>query len=245
MGVGSQCFLADILRIDPPENRPGGIVDQGLLVDRRRVSVLVHGRLQGQEDIVRLRSPGPFGQLVLADVWRLRRPGDAQRSARRRIGQPHHHAPRVGGVVSRSSENAERAVMAAGQLVEPHAIVHELAVLLLVLVIHQPHRGAAPDLADAAAGMPVQHPGGRIEPLYGADIARLRIDGVLPVRRERSGRRHGEGEGADLAVVDETRLRPVVAVRVVPPSCEAVELLERALQRVLVHVDTALLRQEQ
>ena len=121
----------------------------------------------------------------------------------------------------------------------PLAVIHEVAVLPGLLVGKQAHGGTAPDLTDPPPCVPVQHEGGGVEALDGANIAGPGVEGILPVRGQGGGGSHGEGELTVFAVVDEADFRAVVTIGVVAPPGVAEEMPERSVEHVVRHLGTA------
>ena len=164
----------------PAPDRRRGVGGQLLCIHVLSFPVLVLSRDEREERLVRRRAPGTLGQLVRLTELRSRRAGQAQGLARDGVCECDADAPLTGIVIAASANmvahDTHGAIMMPGEFVEPLTVVHELAVLQRLLLGHQPHRGTAPDLADAAAGVAVEHPGGGVEALNRLDIPRLGID---------------------------------------------------------------------
>ena len=127
----------------------------------------------------------------------------------------------------------------------PFAVVHEVAVLLGLLFVHQAHGGAAPDFPDATTGVAVQHEAGRVKALNRTHVASFGIDRILAIRRERGGRSHGEGEFPVLAVVNKANLRTIVAVGIIAPAGVAIEMPKGTQEQTIRHLGPAFLRQHE
>ncbi len=242
--VFADLFVARLLRaVEATEEMHAGIVGEGFPREIVILSVLARHRSPQDESIVRLGAPGTFRQLVGLGVLGRRCAGDAQGLARDGVGQREGHAP-LFLVIAAPTKDAERSVVAARQIVVPLPVVHELPVVLGLLLVEEAHGGAAPDLANPAAGVAVQHEGGGVETLDRADVAGPSIDRVLSVRDERGRRGHGDREFTVLAVVDKTGERAIVTVGIITSAGVTIEMSQRSLQSAIGHVCAALLGQQ-
>ena len=245
VGILQEEFVLDAFRLELAQHGPGCVIDQVLTLHIMRLAAAHGRRFEREELLIGRGAPGAFGELVRLAVLGLPRAVDAEMLAGHRVVERHADGPGVGGIVATATDNTKRAIEAAGEIEEPCALIHELAVALGRLLDHQPHRRAAPDLTDATAGVTVQHPGGGVEAGHGRRIARLGVGRLLTLGCERGGRRHGEGQPAILAVIGVGRFRQAITIRDRAVPGIAVEVLERALKRELVDLGAALLGQQQ
>ena len=233
--------IAEFLCIEADDERLGGILGEGFAGEILIFAIFIGDGIHREEKIVRLGAPRACRELVLFGKLRGRRTHDAERLAWEGIGPGEERSPFF-VVVAGAAEDAEGAGEATGEIVVPFPVVHELAVLQWVFLAKQCHGRAAPDLADAAAGVAVEHEGGGVEAGHRADVAGFRVDGFFAVRCERGGGGHGEGKVAVFAVIDEGSLRPVIAVWVDSAPGVAEKVGERALEQAVVDVRAALFR---
>ena len=243
--VLADLVVAGLIRtVETADKVHARVFGQGLAREIPLLSRGVRHGFQRDEGIIRLGSPGQFRKLVLLREFGRRRPCDAQGLSRNGVRQRVSDTPHF-FVITAPAQDTERAVKTARQVVVPLAVVHELAVLLGLFVVQQAHGGAAPDLANAPAGVTVQHEGGGVEAGHGTYIARRGVDRFLALGRQRRGCGHREGEIAVLAVVDEADLCPPVAVRIAPASGVAVKVNQRAQQCVIGNIGAAFPGQQQ
>ena len=155
MDIAAQHVVADVGLRHADEQRTTGVVGQFFTGNIRACAIGVGSRFDRVEDVIGLGPPRALRELIVFREFRRRRAGDAQRLARDRVGERVAGTPRDGVIVG-AAEDAEGSVEAAGQLVMPPSVVHELAVVARQFLLEQAHRGAAPDFADAAASMAVE-----------------------------------------------------------------------------------------
>ena len=176
MDIATDLIISGLLTaVETANECQAGIIGQGLARQILLLALLVRHGFERKEEIVRLRAPRLLGELVGLGKPGGRSTGDAQGFAWDGIGQRIGDAPQF-LVVAGTTQDAERAVKAAGQVIVPLAVIHELAVLFGLFVMEQTHGSAAPDFADAAAGVAVQHECRGVKTLDRANVTGLRVD---------------------------------------------------------------------
>ena len=177
-----------------------------------------------------------FREFVAFRKLRGRSSGNAEGFAGHGVGERVSDSP-LFLVVSASTNDAKRAIVAAREIIVPLSLVHEVAVLRRLLVVKQSHRSAAPDFANATARVAVEHESGGVKTLHGTKVASLCIEGILTCHG--GGGSHREGELAVLAIIDKAHFGPVVAVGVISTSDVAVKVSQGSVEGVVGNIGSA------
>jgi len=221
----------------PIEGDMGGLV--------AAVVVVLRVVVDREEGPVGQRAPYVRGQRVVLRVLRAWRAGDAQRLPRRGVGQADAGAGRADDpVLPRERRDPDASARLATQVVPPGQTVHGLAVLGGAVPQHVGRDDAAPDAVAASfVTVPLHEHGVTGEHRHAEILPSLLVDRDIALRAR--GDLHGGGDHAVLAVGSQTAFAAMIAIGHRTATGEAVEVPQRAEQRVVIDLDAALLAQEQ